>query len=176
MIRNVLLRHLAVALLLCAGAAQAKPAHHAAPKTPAPQLDGANPASLIAIFQAGGLKAQIAKRDADSVLVTATSPEAAFSVQFVQCDPQGRGCKAALFDSESVGAPTLVQINDYNQASALCRGYMDRSGKAHVTMPLLLFPDESRTHLVTAVYAWGSCVGDFANFARNPVGYLAAAP
>jgi hypothetical protein len=174
-------------LLLLAQAADARPAKRSAhppahasarpaSKAPGGAMDSGDPGGWISVLEAGGLKAQAARREADSVLVTAASPQANFSVQFVQCQPGGKGCKAALFDSLAVGSPSLAQLNDYNQASALCRGYMDRSGKAHVTMPLLLFADDSRSHVVTALSAWAGCVGDFAAFTKNPVAYLAAAP
>jgi hypothetical protein len=175
-----MMRTLAILLPLLAvgGVAQARPAHPARPaaKPALAAFDAADPTGLMAILGAGGLKARIARRDADAVLVSAASPQANFSVQFVQCDAAGKACKAALFDSQAVGSPSLAQINDYNQASALCRGYMDKSGKAHVTMPLLLHADDKRAHVVTAVSAWAGCIGDFETFAKNPVAYLAAAP
>lgn len=159
--------------------APAKAAAHPARSAPAPSpaFDTTDPAALVALLTSGGFKAQIAKKEADTVLVSATSQAANFSIQFVQCDAAtGKGCKAALFDSLAEGAPSMAQINGYNQASALCRGYMDHAGKAHVTMALLLFPDETRAHEMTAVTAWAGCVTDFETFAKNPVAYLAAAP
>ncbi|HSV04608.1 MAG TPA: hypothetical protein VLI41_15540 [Phenylobacterium sp.] len=177
---------IALAAAALAPAALAKPPAKAAPApkpaaarphvVPAGGFDTGNPANLVSLLEAAGAKAQIGKRDADAVLVSVTSPAANFSAQFAQCDAVGKGCKAVLFDTQSEGSPSMVQLNGYNQASALCRGYMDKAGKAHVTMSLLLYPDDTRAHAVTALAAWQGCIGDFTNFSKNPVAYLAAAP
>jgi hypothetical protein len=53
---------------------------------------------------------------------------------------------------------------------------MDKSGKSHVLMSMLVFPDDSRAHAVTALAAWQGCIGDFTTFSKNPTAYLAAAP
>jgi hypothetical protein len=181
---------LVIAALLAATGASAA-AKHAAKKTapaagpaaaanPGPVAGGPadtrDPATLSAVFDTAGAKAQTTHRDADSVLVTVTSNLANFSVQYAGCDPAGKACKAAVLDSQAAGAPTLAQLNGFNQASAMCRGYIDKSGKAHVVMSMLLYPDDTREHLVTSLAAWQGCVGEFASFARDPVAYLAAAP
>lgn len=187
MIRTRLLI-LAAAVLVVAGPGFAKPPHKAPAKpagrpsaqataAPTRAFDASDPAGLVALLTAGGFKAQVEKKEADTFLVTAASQAANFSAQLLQCEATtGKGCKVALFDSLAEGAPSMVQINGYNQASAVCRGYMDHAGKAHVTMALLLFPDETRAHEMTAITAWAGCVTDFDNFAKNPVAYLAAAP
>jgi hypothetical protein len=151
----------------------AAPAHPAAASA---GTDSTDPATMIAVLQGAGAKAQAARKDVDGVLVTVTSPLANFSVQYAQCDPQGRGCKAAVLDSQAAGSPSLVQINGYNQASAMCRGYMDKSGKAHVVMSMLLFATDTHERLVTELAAWQGCLADFGSFARDPVAYLANAP
>ena len=181
---------IALALAVLAPAALAKPPAKppakpaTAPKAAAVRprvassggFDTGDPANLVSLLSGAGAKAQIAKRDSDAVLVSVTSPAANFSAQFAQCDAVGKGCKAVLFDTQSQGSPSMAQLNGYNQASALCRGYMDKAGKAHVTMSLLLYPDDTRAHAVTALAAWQGCIGDFTNFSKNPVAYLAAAP
>lgn len=163
-----------------AKATPAKPAAAPAPRPrPAPPsagFDTGDPANLVAILNGAGAKAQIGKHEGDAVLVSVTSPAANFSAQFAQCDAVGKGCKAVLFDALVEGAPSMAQLNDFNQASALCRGYMDKAGKPHVTFSLLLHPDDTRAHAVTALAAWQGCIGDFGNFAKNPTAYLAAAP
>jgi hypothetical protein len=178
---------LAAGALIATGAT-AKPAPHkpaaakpaaAAPAHPAPTgptADGSDPATLIAILQAAGAKAEVSKKEADTVLVIVTSRFANFSVQFAQCGPDGRGCKAALLDSQVGGVPSLAQLNGFNQASAMCRGYIDKNGKAHVVMSLLLFADDTREHLVTNLAAWQGCIAEFTSFAKDPVAYLANAP
>ena len=154
-----------------APAAAAKPA--AAPRTP---TDSRDPASLVALLNVSGAKAVVANKDEGGVLVAVTSTAANFSAQFADCDRQGRNCRAAVFDAALPGAATLNQINGYNQASALCRAYLDRMNKPHVTMPVLLFADDTREHMVTALGGWQGCLGDFGAFLKDPNGYLASAP
>ena len=188
MIRAALLL-IALGLAAPALAAAPKAAPKPAPAKPAPAaarphpaagpaagFDSGDPANLVSLLDAAGAKAQIAKREGDEVLVSVTSAAANFSAQFAQCDAVGKGCKAVLFDSLAEGAPSMAQLNGYNQASALCRGYMDKSGKSHVLMSMLVFPDDSRAHAVTALAAWQGCIGDFTTFSKNPTAYLAAAP
>ena len=151
----------------------AAPNAGAIPRGPA---DTRDPATLIAVFDAAGAKAQTARREADSVLVTVTSTVANFSVQYAGCEATGKACKAAVLDSQAAGTPSLAQLNGFNQASAMCRGYIDKAGKAHVLMSMLLFADDSREHLVTSLAAWQGCIGEFSGFAKDPVAYLASAP
>ena len=153
----------------------ARPAPHA-PATASPAQDARDPATMVALLQGGGAKAQIARKDGDAVLVTATSAFANFSVQYLECDPTGRACKAAVLDTQAEGSPSLAQINGFNQSSALCRGYLDKTGKSHVVMSMPLFGDESHDELVTQMIAWQNCIAQFSNFARDPVAYLANAP
>jgi hypothetical protein len=174
---------LIAAVFTASGAVAApKPAPHKAAAKPsaaalaAGPADTRDPATLIAVFDAAGAKAQTAHKEADSVLVAVTSTFASFSAQYAGCDPSGRACKAAVFDSQVVGAPSLVQLNGFNQASAMCRGYIDKGGKAHVLMSVLLFGDDTRQHLVTELAAWQGCIADFSAFAKDPVAYLASAP
>jgi hypothetical protein len=180
-----------LALVICAalaGAAAAAPkavAHKPAAKSAAPAartapasptVDSGDPQSLVTLATSGGAKAQVAHKDADAVLVTVTTSYESFSVQYAGCNPDGRQCKAALFDSQAGGSPSLAQLNGFNQASAMCRGYLDKSGKAHVVMSTLLFPDELAGHLLTELSAWQACLAEFNGFAKDPVAYLANAP
>lgn len=180
-IAAVLLAQATVATAKPAAKAPARKAPAAAAKPhPAPVaaggMDLTDPAVLVSLLNGAGAKAQVSKHEADEVLVSVTSNAANFSAQFAQCDSVGKGCKAVLFDTLAEGSPSMAQLNGYNQASALCRGYMDKAGKSHVTMSVLLFPDETRAHAATALAAWQGCIGDFTNFSKNPVAYLAAAP
>jgi len=180
---------IAAALAASSAVAAPKPApHKAAPaaKAAAPPArvapasggpaDTRDPATFIAVFDAAGAKAQTAHKEADSVLVAVTSTFATFSVQYAGCDPAGKACRAAVLDSQVAGTPTLVQLNSFNQASAMCRGYVDKVGKAHVSMSMMLFADDTRAHLVMELAAWQGCIADFAGFAKDPVAYLASAP
>lgn len=188
MLRSTIVLLAAALLATSAAAAPKHPPHKRAPKPAAPhaaahgpsaqsaQIDTGDPAAMMDILEGAGAKAKSTPKPPDGVMVTVTSTLADFSVQFAQCDPQGRRCKAALFDFEAGGSPSLVQINGFNQASAMCRGYMDKSGKAHVLMSMLLFGDDTRQHLVTELGAWQGCIAEFSHFARDPVAYLANAP
>ncbi len=147
---------------------------------PAPRDDGfdaRDPATMIAILSAAGAKAEVAHREADAVYLTVTSTSAAFLVQFASCDGQGRKCAVALFDSTAEkAAPTLGQINAYNQTSAMCRGFQDKGGKAHVLYSNLLFAADTRERLTQQLVAWRGCLAEFRDFVNDPTAYLAAAP
>jgi hypothetical protein len=162
-------------------AAKAAPARPAPPPkaTPAPvaDFDARNPESVVALLNAGGGKAAIARKDPDEVLVTVASVAANFSLQFAACDPQGRACKAVQFDSmvEAPG-PSFAQLNAFNQTSAMCRGTEDKAGKPHVLYSTLLFADDTYDHFRTQIAAWTGCIGEFRNFLKDPSAYLASAP
>ena len=153
-------------------AAPAKPA-----VSPVANFDARNPQSVIAVLNSGGGKATLLQKDADTVLVGFVSIAANFTVQFEACDAQGRACKAIEFDSivEQPG-PSFAQLNAFNQSSAMCRGYEDRSGKPHIVYSTLLFADDPYEHFRTEVLAWTGCIGEFRNFLKDPNGYLASAP
>ena len=181
MVRTALLLAAAVFLMGAAPAAKPAPPKAAAAKPPARAaapagFDARDPTGLVALLTAAGAKAQVGKPQDDGVLVTVTSVAANFSVQFVGCDAHGRACKAAVFDDPETGAPSLPQLNAFNQSSALCRGYQDRSGKPHVLYSALLFPDATRAQAVQQLGAWQGCIGEFRQFAKDPVSYLAVAP
>jgi hypothetical protein len=160
-----------------AAAAPAKPAP--AKPTPAPvqDFDARYPASVVALLNLGGGKAQIVRQEEDSVLVTVNSVAANFTLQFIGCTPQGRGCKGVQFDSivEQPG-PTFAQLNAFNQTTLMCRGYEDKTGRPHVVYATLLFADDSFDHFRTEVQAWEGCIGEFHSFLKDPNGYLASAP
>jgi hypothetical protein len=165
-------------------AASAKPATPAAPKpvspkplSPVADFDARNPLSVIAILNASGGKATLVNKQDDSVVVAFASVAANFNVQFAGCDAQGRACKAVQFDSvvEQPG-PSFALMNAYNQSSALCRGYEDKTGKPHVLYSTLLFADDPYDHFRTEMQAWTGCIADFRNFLKDPSGYLASAP
>lgn len=178
-------RHLLLlpAALLCLAAAPAPksapakaPAAKAAPAKPAARYDAQNPQGLMDILGAAGAKVQTTRREADSVFVIVTSTAANFSLQFAGCTPQGRGCQAALFDGLlDGGAPTLSQINGFNQTSVFCRIYQDKGGKAHAIYAALLVKSDTRDTATTHLAAWQGCLGEARDFQRDPVAYLANA-
>src|SRR5688500_4596276 len=186
MLRNALI--LIPAALICLGAAPAQkpapkapaakaPAAKAAPKPAASAAwDAQNPQSLIDLLAAAGAKAEIARREEDTVFATVTSTAANFSVQFAGCGAQGRGCQAALFDALlATGSPTLAQVNGFNQTSVMCRLYQDRTGKAHVLYSGILTKSDTRDSLRTHLAAWQGCLVEGRDFVKDPVQYLANA-
>jgi hypothetical protein len=181
---------LIAAAILATGAAPApkvaapKPAASKPPATkPVPKpaadigFDARDPASMIAVLTAAGAKAEVAHKEADAVFLTVGSVAADFSVQYAGCDAQGRKCRALLFDNATDKAsPPLGQLNAYNQTSAMCRGFQDKAGKAHVVYSTLVFADDSRARVVNQLGAWQGCIAEFRDFLKDPTAYLAAAP
>jgi hypothetical protein len=163
-----------------ASSAPAKPAATAPAARPeAPgEFDARNPQSLIGLLTGAGGKAEIARKEEDSVLVGVTSLAANFSMQFVGCNAQGRACRAVQFDNlaDDRAGPTFNQLNAYNQTSALCRGYEDKTGKPHVVYSTLLFEGDSKVRMTEQFRAWTGCIGEFRNFLKDPNAYLASAP
>ena len=154
-------------------AAPARPARPA----PVQDFDARDPATLIGFLNAAGARAAMAHREADSVFVTVASSSVDFSMQFADCNAQGRGCKAVLFDNIADKAgPSFAQLNAFNQSSVMCRGYEDKTGKPHVVYSTLLFADDSRQRVATQIAAWRGCVGEFRDFLKDPTAYLASAP
>ncbi len=180
------------AAVLCLAAAPAKPGPVAAavkaapakplPARPAPtraavpatDFDARNPQGLMELVGAAGAKVQTRSREDDTVFVAVTSTAASFSMQFAGCSPQGRGCRAVLFDAAldraAVGAS---QINGFNQTSVMCRVYQDRAGMQHVLYSTILLKSSSRDDLATHLQAWQGCLADAHDFLKDPVAYLA---
>lgn len=151
----------------------AKPVAKAAPTAP---YDAQNPQGLMDLLGAAGAKVQTSRKDADAVFVTVTSTAANFSLQFAGCNAQGRLCQAALYDSLlDGGAPTLSQINGFNQTSVFCRIYQDRGGRAHAIYAAMLVKSDTRDSAMTHLAAWQGCLGEARDFQRDPVAYLANA-
>jgi hypothetical protein len=145
--------------------------------SPVADFDARNPASVMAVLNSSGGKASLLQKDTDTVLLTFASLAANFSLQFDACDAQGRACKAVEFDSiVDTPGPSFAQLNAFNQSSAMCRGYEDKSGKPHIVYSTLLFADDPYEHFRTEIAAWTGCIGEFRNFLKDPNGYLASAP
>ena len=177
---------IAAAVLMTAAAPKKAPAPAAKPAAAKPataraeppgEFDARNPQNLAALLNTAGGKAQVARQEDDAVLVTVTSAAADFSMQFAGCDAHGRACKVVLFDNLTDKAgPSFAQLNAFNQTSAMCRGYEDKTGRPHVVYSTLLFADDTKARLRQQFLAWTGCIGDFRNFLKDPNAYLAAAP
>ena len=175
----------ALGLLTAAAAPAAKAPAVKAPAlkaAPAPKAAAAaaheagNPASLVAVLNSAGAKAQLGQKAADTVQVAVTSTAANFTVLFVGCNAQGRGCQAAVYDAPMPGRATLQQLNGFNQSSAMCRAYQDRTGQPHVVYSVLTFASTTREQTIAQLGGWQGCLGDFGRFLKDPAGYLAEAP
>jgi hypothetical protein len=159
-----------------AKAAAAKPAAKAAAPSRGAGLEAGDPASQISLLASLSAEASVARREGDAVFLTVTSPTEVFSAQYAGCAPEGRDCQAVLFDRQgSEGAPTLAQLNAFNQTSVMCRLYQDKGGRPHVQYSALLFPGDGRTELMMHLNAWRGCIGDFNAFLKDPAGFLAGA-
>ncbi|MDB5445393.1 MAG: hypothetical protein JWQ97_710, partial [Phenylobacterium sp.] len=135
-----------------------------------------DPASLVTLLASLSAKAEIARREGDAVFLTVTSSTEIFSAQFAGCDANGRNCQALLFDRKGdVGAPSLTELNGFNQTSVMCRLYQDKGGKPHVEYSALLFQSDGRAELIMHLNAWRGCIGDFNAFQKDPAGFLAGA-
>lgn len=155
------------------------PASKAEPPKPSPvaDFDARNPQSVIALLNVSGGKATLVQKEDGAVLVDFASPAANFSLQFADCDAQGRACKAVQFDSMAPQpGPSFAQMNAFNQSSVMCRGYEDKTGKPHVIYSTLLFAGDPYDHFRTQMLAWTGCIAEFRNFLKDPNGYLAIAP
>ena len=139
-------------------------------------FDAQNPQSFIDLLSQAGAKSQIARREDDTVFVTAASKAASFSLQFVGCTPQGRACKAVLLDlTLDRGAVSLAQLNQFNQTSVMCRIYQDRSALHHVVYSAVLFKSDIRADAAVQLQAWQGCIADGREFLKDPAAYLANA-
>ena len=158
------------------GATPAPAAKPAAAAAPARAGDVRDPATLSDVLAGLGAKTAVARREGDAVFMTVTFPAEAFSAQFAGCDAQGRACQAVLFDRQGgQSAPSLAQLNAFNQTSVMCRLYQDRAGRAHVQYSALLFASDGRAQLATHLNAWRGCIGEFEAFLKDPAGFLAGA-
>jgi hypothetical protein len=158
-------------------AAQSAPAPAKPVASPVADFDARNPTSVMSVLNSGGGKATLIQKEGDTVLLSFASVAANFSLMFGGCDAQGRACKFVELDSlfDQPG-PTFAQLNSFNQSSAMCRGYEDKTGKAHIVYSTLLFADVPYEHFRTHMLAWTGCIGDFRNFLKDPNAYLASAP
>jgi hypothetical protein len=144
---------------------------------PAVTFDARDPASLVALLATLAAKGEIASTADDAVFLRVTTPAYGFGAQYAGCDPQHRACKALAFTTQSdKGAPTLAQLNSFNQTSITCRAWQDRAGKPHVMYAALVFAHDSRETMTAHLGAWQGCLATFGEFLADPVAYLASAP
>lgn len=163
-------------LCAAAGPPPKKSIAAARPVASASPFDARDPASLIALLATLDAKAQVAGKAEDTVDLKVTTPAYGFAVQYAGCGAQGRACKAVLFTAASERAPTLAQINAFNQTSLTCRAFQDRAGKPHLLYSALVSSTDSRDEMRAHLSAWQGCLGEFGAFVADPVSYLADAP
>ena len=179
---------IAAACLTTAAAAAPKPAPHtpaaaklaaatAAPAPPSGPFDARDPASLSSLLTSLGATVQSGARDNGGVILKATSPVGAFTVQYDGCNQQGRVCAGVLFEAlAEAKTATLAEVNGFNQSAFACRIFQDKANKPHVLYSTLVFPDTSRLDMANHVNAWRGCLAEFGRFLKDPPGYLAVAP
>ena len=154
-----------------------KPAPAKPLASPVADFDARNPASVMAVLNSGGGKASLVQKDADTVLLDFKSLAANFTLLFAGCDAQGRACKAVQFDYvDDKPGPSFAQVNAFNQTSATCRVFEDRTSRPHLIYSTLLFADDPYEHFRLQALTWTGCIGEFRNFLKDPNGYLASAP
>lgn len=154
-----------------------KPAPKPATKAAGPAFDARDPASLIALLATMDAKAEVARKDTESVYLNVATPGFSFGVQYVGCNAEGKACQGLAFSTAAgTKSATLVQLNAFNQTSITCRVFQDKSGKSHVSYSTLLSSRDSRDEMKTHLGAWQGCLGSFGQFLTDPNGYLASAP
>ena len=155
----------------------AKPsAKPAAKRPPAPKpaaFLATDPSDIITLFSTMGAKATRAKSEDGMVFLDVTAPGAAFGVQMIGCDSNGRTCRAmALFSVFDKPGISLAQINDFNRSQFACRGVLTPDGQPSVMYAALvdarLNQDQTRAHLGV----WQGCLKGFGEFVADPVEFL----
>lgn len=174
------MRHLLLvaAAALCLGAAPAKPppAKAAPAPTPVAPTDPQNPQTLVALLATLGAKATVTERGEDTVQFKVETPHYGFAGHYVDCDRQGRKCKAVALTTQAEKAATLAELNGFNQTSLTCRTWQDKAGKPHLMYAALLSPTDTEAVLRNHLGAWQGCLAEFGDFLKDPKAYLASAP
>jgi hypothetical protein len=181
------MRFPALVLLLCAFVAPpavavpAKPAARApASKAakPAPAaFDARDPASLIALLETMGAKAEVGEKSDGDVKLKVVTPSFSFGAQFVDCSKSGVACQGLAFSTSSEKQhANLAQLNAFNQTSLTCRVFQDQAAKPHVVYSTILTAQDTREEMRTHLGVWQGCMATFGAFLSDPNGYLAAAP
>lgn len=169
------------AAALCLGATPPKPAPAKAPPakpavTAVAPTDPQNPQTTLALLATLGAKATVSERTDDGLQFKVETPYYGFAGQFAGCDKQGRKCKAVAFTTQAATAPTLAELNAFNQTSLTCRVWQDKAGKPHIMYSALLSPTDTEAVLQTHLGAWQGCLAEFGDFLKDPKAYLASAP
>lgn len=160
-----------------AAPAKAAPQKAAPQKTASSAFDARDPASLSALLSQMGAKAQVMGRAGEDVDMKVTTPAYGFAVHFTGCTKAGQDCKAVAFTTQAgSAAPTLAQINGFNQSSITCKAWQDKGGKPHVMYSAMVTSADTRDEMQMHVGAWQGCLASFGEFLMDPPGYLASAP
>lgn len=169
-----------LAALACGPAkpAAAKPAaaKPAAPKPPARSgFDARDPAALAALLVEAGAKTESARGGDGQVAMKVVTPGGGFGMQFANCDAKGKACAGVAFSTGfDRQAPSLAHMNLFNRTQFACRGFMGEDGKPNVMYSTLLTARMSAEDMKQHIGVWQGCLGAFAQFTRDPAGFLAA--
>lgn len=162
---------------LTAGPSMAAPAKPAPAKPAAPKaaFDARDPAAVAALLDSTGAKTERVKSSGGQVALKVVTPGGGFGAQFANCDAKGKACAGVAF-STGFGqrGPTLSHMNLFNRTQFACRGFLAEDGLPNVMYSTLLTtrmsPDDMKQHLGI----WQGCLSAFAEFTRDPVGFLAS--
>jgi len=158
-------------------AAKAPAAKAAGKAAPAAAFDARDPASLIALLETMGAKAELTEKSDGDVKLKVVTPSFSFGAQFVDCSKSGVACQGLAFSTASEKQhANLAQLNAFNQTSLTCRVFQDQAAKPHVVYSTILTAHDTREEMRTHLGVWQGCMATFGAFLSDPNGYLAAAP
>ncbi len=161
-----------------AAAAPAKPtaAKAAPPKSAAkPGFDARDPAAIAALLAEAGAKAETTRGADGQVAMKVITPGGGFGMQFANCDARGKACAGVAFSAGfDRQAPSLAHMNLFNRTQFACRAFTGEDGKPNVMYSTLLTPRMNAEDMKQHLGAWQGCLGAFAQFTRDPAGFLAA--
>ncbi|MDP3748375.1 MAG: YbjN domain-containing protein [Phenylobacterium sp.] len=171
----------AILAFLAAGPAATAPAKPAAAKPAAPKavakpgFDARDPAAVAALLAGAGVKTETARGGEGQVAMKVVTPGGGFGMQFANCDAKGKACAGVAFSTGfDRQTPTLAHMNLFNRTQFACRGFTGEDGKPNVMYSTLLTSRMTAEDMKQHLGVWQGCLGAFAQFTRDPAGFLAA--
>lgn len=174
--KTLLLAALLAPTLVHSAEPAAKPA---APKpaAKAEARDPGDPAALTGVISSLGGKVAQGKAPAGRLRFEVTTPGGGFGVVFIDCDPKGKACKAAVFSTAfERKAVSLNQLNAFNREQPVCRGVLGEDGRPNVIYSLLLTQHLVEDDLKQHIGVWQGCLSTFAEFTEDPAVFLVQTP
>ncbi|WP_340643925.1 hypothetical protein [Phenylobacterium sp.] len=161
-----------IATLAAAIAALAVAAHAAspakAPTKPSGPFDVRDPSALITLLRTMDAKAEIARTEATVVFLNITTPGGDFGAQYVDCDAQGKACRALIFSTAFAARGIgLGQINSFNKGQVACRAFLADDGKPNIAYATLVNLRMTTEEVKQHIGVWQGCLGSFASFTKK---------